>query len=140
MRPSTPRLLLLVPAVLLIDCGRVGRLEAGKYEVADQEYSSQNYVMERKLEPSGAFEEKHTLDHCLLMEMRGTWNQEGGRLTLSYAEMRNRGTCRDSLPAFAKDSAKLEIPLRNVEDGSFESYLAAADGKPDKWIKWLKVN
>jgi hypothetical protein len=125
--------------LLLLHCGRVGRVESGKYEVADQEYSSQNYVMERLFDPKGAFQEKHILDRCLMMEMRGSWMQEGGRLTLSYAEMRNRASCRDSLGAFAKDSAELEIPVRNVEDRGFESYLAASEGKPDKWIRWLKV-
>lgn len=140
MRSLAPRLLLLFPALLVLDCGRVGRVESGKYEVADKEYSSQNYAMERQFDPQGGFREAHSLDRCLMMELRGTWAQEGGRLTLSYSEMRNRASCRDSLGAFAKDSAQLEIPVRNVEGKGFESYLAASEGKPDKWIWWMKVN
>lgn len=136
MKRLTP---LLLPACLLMTrCGRVGDLDAGRYEVSDQEYSSQNYVLERRFEPAGSFEERHLLDRCLLMEMKGAWVQDGGELTLRYAEMRNRGACRDSLPSFARDSAVLRIPVRNVESGSFESFLAAGDGKPDKWIRWVK--
>lgn len=134
------RLLLLPLCLAMTHCGRVGKLDAGKYEVADQEYSSQNYVLERRFEPAGTFEERHLLDRCLLMEMKGAWVQEGGELTLRYSQMRNRGTCRDSLPAFGRDSAELKIPVRNVESGSFESFLAASDGKPDKWIKWMKID
>lgn len=133
------RLMLLPLCLVMTHCGRVGKLDAGRYEVADQEYSSQNYTLERRFGPAGTFEERHVLDRCLLMEMRGAWVQEGGELILRYAEMRNRGTCRDSLPAFARDSAVLTIPVRNVEGASFESFLAASDGKPDKWIKWLKT-
>jgi hypothetical protein len=128
----------VILALILIQCGRVGKLNTGKYEIADQEYSSQNYVMERLFEPQGGFLETHILERCLLMEMRGTWLQDGGKLTLRYSEMRNRNSCRDSLPAFAKDSAELKIPVRNVDRGSFESFLAASEGKPDKWIKWLR--
>lgn len=132
------RLLLLPLCLLLTHCGRVGKLDSGRYEVADQEYSSQNYTLERRFEPAGAFEERHLLDRCLMMEMKGEWVQEGGELTLRYSRTRNRGSCRDSLPAFAADSAVLRIPIRNVEGRSFESFLAAGDGKPEKWIKWLK--
>jgi hypothetical protein len=140
MEVLVKRLMLLPFCLLMTQCGRVGKLDAGKYEVADQEYSSQNYVLERRFGTAGTFEERHVLDRCLMMEMKGAWAQEGGELTLRYAEMRNRATCRDSLPAFARDSAELRIPVRNVEGGSFESFLAASDGKPDKWIRWLKVD
>lgn len=126
-------------ALLLIQCGRTGKVGSGTYEVADQEYSSQNYSMQRKLAPQGGFEEKHVLDHCLVMEMTGNWVQDGGSLKLSYAQARNRATCHDSLPAWSTDTAKLTIPIRNVEGTGYEALLAASDGKPEKWIKWLKT-
>lgn len=133
------RLMLLPLCLLVTQCGRVGKLDSGKYEVSDQEYSSENYTLERRFDAAGTFEERHLLDRCLMMEMKGNWVQDGGELTLRYSEMRNRGACRDSLPAFAPDSAELKIPVRNVEGRSFESFLAASDGKPEKWIKWLKT-
>jgi hypothetical protein len=131
--------LCLMASMALIQCHRIGKLGAGKYDVSDQEYSSQNYLMERKFSTQGGFEEKHVVDHCLLMEMSGNWIQKGGTLTLRYDQMRNRSTCHDSLPGWSRDSAQLEIPVRNVDGGSFESLLAASDGKPSKWIKWMKV-
>jgi hypothetical protein len=42
------------------------------------------------------------------------------------------------MPEWSQDSARLEIPIRNVTRGSYESLLAASDGKPEKWIQWLK--
>lgn len=132
------RLTLLSLCLLLVHCGRVGKVSNGQYEVADQEYSSQNYVLERHFDSQGGFQERHLLDRCLMMEMKGRWVQEGGKLNLTYTEMRSRGTCRDSLPAFSRDSAELVIPVRNVDAEGFESFLAASEGKPDKWIKWLK--
>lgn len=134
------RLMLLPICLALSHCGRVGKLDAGRYSVADQEYSSQDYVLERRFEAGGGFSEKHLVERCLLMEMKGEWIQDGGELTLRYAEIRNRETCRDSLPAFARDSAELRIPVRNVGSDGFESFLAASDGKPDKWIRWLRVD
>ena len=47
--------------------------------------------------------------------------------------------CRDSLPGFGVDSSELKIPVRNVGKREFESLLAASDGKPEKWLKWIKV-
>jgi hypothetical protein len=125
--------------LLLIQCGRIGKLGSGRYEVADQEYSSQNYSMQRRLAAQGGFEEKHVVDHCLLMEMTGKWEQKGGTLTLRYDQIRNRATCRDSLGAWAVDTSRLTIPIRNVEGTSYESLLAASGDKPEKWIKWLKT-
>ena len=124
----------------LLRCGRVGNLGEGKYEVADQEYSSQNYIMQRQFLAGGAFQEQHVVDRCLLMEMAGRWEQKGGTLKLHYDLIRNRTSCHDSLPDFGRDSSELKIPLRNVGRGDFESLLAASDGKPEKWIKWLKVD
>jgi hypothetical protein len=126
--------------LVLTHCGRVGKLDTGRYEVADQEYSSQNYVMERTFQGEGRFAERHLIDRCLLMEMTGTWIQDGGKLTLTYDRMRNRGSCQDTLAAWAADSARLEIPVRNVDGKSFESFLAASEGKPDKWIRWLRAD
>jgi hypothetical protein len=131
--------MLLSFCLLLVHCGRVGKVAHGRYEVADQEYSSQNYVMERRFDARGGFEERHLLDRCLMMEMKGRWEQDGAKLNLAYSEMRNRGACRDSLPAFAPDSARLVIPVRNVDKDGFESFLAASEGKPDKWIRWMKA-
>lgn len=125
--------------LILSQCGRVGKLGSGKYAVADQEYSSQNYSMERQFLAQGTFEEKHVVDHCLLMEMTGKWIQDGGTLTLTYEQIRNRANCHDSLPAWGRDSSQLKIPVRNVDATSYESLLAASNGKPDKWIKWLKT-
>jgi hypothetical protein len=135
------RYLRLVPAaaLALLACGRVGKLGAGTYAVADQEYSSQNYGMERILRAGGTFEERHVVDHCLLLEMSGNWEQDGGRLKLAYARSRNRAHCRDSLPAWTADSSRLEIPIRNVEGTGYEALLAASDGKPEKWIRWMKT-
>ena len=134
------RYLILVSLCLaLTHCSRTGQLGSGKYEVADQEYSSQNYSMQRLFSGQGGFEEKHVVDHCLLMEMTGKWIQDGATLTLKYAQMRNRATCHDSLPEWGRDSAELKIPVRNVEAASYESLLAASDGKPEKWIKWLRT-
>jgi hypothetical protein len=123
----------------LTGCGRVGKLGAGTYAVADQEYSSQNYAMERRFQAAGTFEERHVVDHCLLLELSGTWAQDGRRLNLAYARARNRPTCRDSLPAWSVDTAKLVIPIRNVEATGYEALLAASDGKPEKWIRWMKT-
>ncbi|HKP94238.1 MAG TPA: hypothetical protein VJ385_00645 [Fibrobacteria bacterium] len=131
--------LLIASCLLFLQCGRTGKLGAGKYEVADQEYSSQNYSMRRQFMDQGGFEEKHVVDHCLLMEMTGKWAQEGGTLTLKYDQIRNRATCHDSLPPWSRDSSELEIPVRNVAGDGYESLLAASDGKPEKWIKWLKT-
>ena len=134
------KLLLFIPLCLtLIQCGRIGKLGSGKYAVADQEYSSQNYSMERVLRAGGEFTEQHLVDHCLLMEMTGKWKQDGGTLTLNYDQIRNRPNCHDSLTAWGKDSSALKIPVRNVDANSYESLLAASGGKPDKWIKWLKT-
>ena len=131
---------LLIPLCLaLAQCGRVGKLGIGHYAVADQEYSSQNYSMERQYRAEGRFTEKHVVDHCLLMEMTGKWAQDGGTLTLKYDQIRNRRTCHDSLPGWSQDSSQLKIPVRNVAGDSYESLLAASDGKPEKWIKWLKT-
>jgi hypothetical protein len=133
------RLVPLAVMVVLVQCGRVGKLGAGTYAVADQEYSSQNYGMERNFSPEGTFEERHVIDHCLLLEMSGTWAQDGGRLKLSYARSRNRPTCRDSLPAWSLDTSKLVIPIRSVEGSGYEALLAASGGKPEKWIRWMKT-
>jgi hypothetical protein len=140
-----PRLKPLLPIALcltsltLIQCGRTGKLGAGKYEVADQEFSSQNYSIQRQFGGDGGFEERHVLDHCLVMEMTGKWVQDGRKLALHYAQMRNRATCHDSLPGWGVDTSRLEIPIRNVVGDSYEALLAASDGKPEKWIKWLKT-
>ena len=128
----------LLLGLAVTHCGRTKKLVSGQYEVADQEYSSQNYSMRRHLASQGGFEEKHVVDHCLLMEMTGTWAQEGGKLDLQYARMRNRPTCHDSLTAWSVDTSRLAIPIRNVEGTSYEALLAASGGKPEKWIKWLK--
>jgi hypothetical protein len=133
------RLIPLAGVLALAHCGRVGKLGAGTYAVADQEYSSQNYGMERKLASEGTFEERHEIDHCLLLEMSGTWAQDGARLKLSYARARNRSTCHDSLPAWSVDTTKLEIPIRNVEGTGYQALLAASGGKPEKWISWMKT-
>ena len=133
------RYLLVLLLCLVAGCGRVGKLTTGKYAVADQEYSSQNYNMERRFDAAGSFQEKHVVDRCLLMEMAGRWKQEGGTLTLSYARMRTRPSCQDSLPAWGSDSAQLKIPVRNVDASSYEALLAASDGRPEKWIRWLKT-
>lgn len=127
-------------ALFLVQCGRVQKLAAGKYQVADQEYSSQNYNMQRTFAASGGFEERHILDRCLLIEMSGAWEQSGGTLKLAYSRMHNRASCRDSLPQWSADSTKLTIPVRNVDERSFESLLAASDGRPEKWIKWIKLD
>jgi hypothetical protein len=133
------RLIPLAGILVLVQCGRVGKLGAGTYDVADEEYSSQNYGMERKLAPEGTFEERHVVDHCLLLEMSGTWAQDGGRLKLSYARSRNRRTCHDSLPGWSTDTSKLVIPIRSVEAKGYEALLAASGGKPEKWIRWMKT-
>ncbi|MEO6095355.1 MAG: hypothetical protein ABIW76_06665 [Fibrobacteria bacterium] len=125
--------------LFLIQCGRTGKVGSGRYEVADQEYSSQNYSMQRQLTAQGGFEEKHVVDHCLLMEMTGKWLQKGGILTLRYDQIRNRATCHDSLGAWAVDTSQLTVPIRNVEGTSYESLLAASGDRPEKWIKWLKT-
>lgn len=130
---------LLFICLLVLHCGRPTKLGSGKYEVADQEYSSQNYSMQRQFTPQGGFDEKHVVDHCLLMEMKGNWIQDGGTLTLKYVEMRNRATCRDSLPGWGVDTSELKIPIRNVDVSGYESLLAAGNGKPEKWIKWMKT-
>lgn len=135
----TPLLFALIMLGTLTQCGRPGKLGEGLYEVADQEYSSQNYSMRRQLASQGEFGEKHVVDHCLLMEMTGTWVQDGGKLNLRYARMRNRPTCRDSLAAWSVDTSRLAIPIRNVDGTSYEALLSASDGKPEKWIKWLKT-
>lgn len=132
------RFILFAIGLACIGCGRTGRLTSGSYAVADQEYSSQNYSLERKLEAAGSFAEKHTVDHCLLMEMTGTWQQESGSLRLKYGRIRNRRNCRDSLSEWSADSTELRIPVRNVEADAYESLLAASGGKPEKWIKWIK--
>jgi hypothetical protein len=132
-------LLLASFCLALVQCGRIGKLGAGKYAVADREYSSQNYSMERQFDAQGGFTEQHVVDHCLLLEMTGKWVQKGGTLLLTYDHTRNRASCHDSLPAFAQDSAQLKIPVRNVDPTSYESLLAASDGKPEKWIKWFKT-
>jgi hypothetical protein len=133
------RLVPLAAALALTHCGRTGKLASGTYSVADQEYSSQNYSMERTLAPGGSFEERHVVDHCLLMEMKGAWAQDGSELRLSYAQARNRATCHDSLPAWSTDTSRLAIPIRNVEGTGYEALLAASDGKPEKWIRWMKT-
>jgi hypothetical protein len=133
------RLIPLASALALLACGRVGKLGAGTYAVADQEYSSQNYAMERTFLPAGTFEERHVVDHCLLLELSGGWIQDGGKLRLSYARSRNRANCHDSLPAWSVDTSRLEIPIRKVEGTGYEALLAASDGKPEKWIRWMKT-
>ncbi len=111
----------------------------GKYDVFDKEYSSQNYLMERLLKDQGVFEEKHVVDNCLLLEMHGKWLQEKSTLLLTYGQMRSRKSCHDSLPEWAKDSAQLKIPIRNIVGNSYESLLAASGEKPSKWIRWNLV-
>ncbi len=138
LRPILVSTAFMLAALHLLDCQRTGKLNPGKYDVSDQEYSSQNYAMERHYEASGKFAEKHIVDHCLLMEMEGNWKQDGGKLVLKYEQMRNRQNCHDSLPNWGKDSAELNIPVRNMEEKSYESLLAASDGKPEKWLKWIK--
>ena len=133
------QLLLISLCLALIQCGRIGKLGSGKYAVADPEYSSQNYSMERQFTTEGGFAEKHVVDHCLLMEMTGKWVQDGGTLTLKYDQIRNRANCHDSLPTWSRDSSELKVPVRNVAGDSYESLLAASDGKPEKWIKWLRT-
>lgn len=132
-----PSLLLL--CLPLVQCGRAAKLGDGTYAVADQEYSRENYAMLRSFQSSGTFAEKHEVNHCLLMEMTGNWEQKGGTLKLRYDRTRNRKNCRDSLPAWSQDSSALEIPVRNIDGKSFETLLAASDGKPEKWLTWLKT-
>lgn len=124
----------------LMGCDKIGTLQAGKYAVSDQEYSSQNYLMQRIFTTQGTFTEQHTVDHCLLMEMNGKWLQKKGELQLSYQESHNRANCHDSLSQFAKDSAELKIPIRNIQVTGFESFLTASGGKPEKWIQWNKLD
>ena len=133
------RFVSLVLALGLLHCGRTGKLGAGTYMVADQEYSSQNYSMEREFMPEGVFAERHVLDHCLLLEMSGAWAQDGDRLRLSYARSRTRASCHDSLPAWTVDTSKLDIPIRKVGGTGYEALLAASEGKPEKWIRWMKT-
>jgi hypothetical protein len=133
------RIISLASAFAMFACGRIGKIGAGTYAVADQEYTSQNYAMERTFQPAGTFEERHVVDHCLLLELSGRWIQDGGSLQLGYARSRNRANCRDSLPAWSIDTSKLEIPIRNVEGTGYEALLAASEGKPEKWIRWMKT-
>jgi len=126
--------------LFLTGCEKINLLKPGKYMVLDQEYSSQNYQMERVFNSQGTFIESHTIDHCLLMEMTGTWKQEKENLMLTYAESQNRANCHDSLPALKKDSSDLKIPLRNIQVTGFESFLTASGGKAAKWIQWNKMD
>jgi hypothetical protein len=118
----------------------MGKLDAGKYDIADQEFSSQNYAMERIFSLQGSFEESHVVDHCLLMAMTGKWVQESGTLKLKYDRIRNRPSCHDSLPEWAIDSSELKIPIRNITPRSYEALLAASDGKPEKWVVWNRID
>jgi hypothetical protein len=43
------------------------------------------------------------------------------------------------LPDWAKDSTSLKIPVRSVEETGFESLLAASDGRPEKWLRWIRL-
>lgn len=128
-----------ISALALVHCSRTGKVVSGTYEIADQEYSSQNYVMLRKLESQGGFEERHILNRCLRMEMTGKWEQKGGNMVLNYAQARNRDNCSDSMPAWSVDTSRLSIPIRNVEGMGYEALLAATDTKSEKWIKWMKT-
>jgi hypothetical protein len=121
---------------LLLGCQGEKNLAAGQYAVADAEYSQDNYGLRREFRKDGSFTEAHSLSNCLLMEMKGQWVQKGDELRLQYAESRQRASCKVELPSFAPDSAQLVIPIRNVETQSFESFLTASDGKPEKWLRW----
>ncbi len=134
------QMLVVATSFLLVECQKTGKLAGGTYDVSDQEYSSQNYLMERVFTAEGGFVERHVVDHCLLMEMSGKWVQDGGSLRLKYDRMHNRATCHDSLPEWASDSSNLTIPIRNIQANSYESLLGASDGKPEKWIKWNRID
>jgi len=132
--------ILFLGFLFLVGCEKTGVLKAGKYLVSDQEYSSQNYQMERVFTSQGSFTESHTIDHCLLMEMTGKWKQEKGTLLLTYAQSRNRANCHDSLPSLKNDSSDLNIPIRNIQVTGFESFLTGSGGKAAKWIQWNKMD
>jgi hypothetical protein len=134
------RIISLASLFAMLGCGRIGKIGAGTYSVADQEYTSQNYAMERSFLPTGTFEERHVVDHCLRLELSGRWLQDGGRLQLSYDRSHSRANCHDSLPAWAVDTSKLEIPIRKVAGTGYEALLAASDGKPEKWIQWIRTD
>ena len=126
-------------ALVLVQCSRTGKVVSGTYEIADQEYSSQNYVMLRKLKSQGEFEERHILNRCLRMEMTGKWEQVGGTIVLDYTQARNRDNCSDPMPAWSVDTSRLSIPIRNVEGTGYEALLAATDTQSEKWIKWMRT-
>lgn len=119
-----------------VGCQSEKALATGQYAVADAEYSQDNYDLRRDFRGDGTFTEAHSLSNCLLMEMRGQWEQKGDELRLQYTESRQRTSCKVELPGFAPDSARLVIPIRHVEDKSFESFLTASGGKPEKWLRW----
>jgi hypothetical protein len=117
-------------------CSHEKNLEAGRYAVADSEYSQDNYDLRRDFRGDGTFSEAHSLSNCLMMEMEGHWIQENNQLQLNYSTSRQRTSCKQDLPEFKADSAHLTIPIRHVEGESFESFLTASGGKPEKWLRW----
>lgn len=126
----------MVLGTLLQGCKSEKAVAAGQYAVTDAEYSQDNYDMRRDLRADGTFTEAHSLSNCLLMEMQGQWQQKGAELRLQYLTARQRTSCKVDLPEFAPDSAQLVIPIRHVEEHSFESFLTASGGKAEKWLRW----
>jgi hypothetical protein len=130
------KILGIVTVLGLLGCSSEKMLEAGRYAVADAEYSQDNYDLRREFRGDGTFSEAHTLTNCLMMEMQGRWVQDGDQLHLTYLSSRQRTTCKQDLSEFKSDSAALQIPIRHVETESFESFLTASGGKPEKWLRW----
>lgn len=123
----------------LVGCQREKNLVAGRYAVSDAEYSRDLYELRRDFRNDATFTEAHSLNHCLMMEMQGRWEQRNAELHLAYSALRQRANCRQDLPDFAADTAALTIPIRHVGTDGFESFMTASGGKPEKWLQWVRA-
>ncbi len=120
----------------LLACQKEKPLETGKYAVSDPEYREDHYDLHREFQADGSFSEAHSLANCLMLEMKGRWEQKDAELQLQYASSRQRKNCNEEFQGFKADSGQLTIPIRHVQKGSFESFLTASGNKPEKWLLW----
>lgn len=126
----------LAGSLALMACQKERALETGKYAVNDPEYREDHYDLHREFQADGSFSEAHSLSNCVMMEMKGRWEQNDSELRLHYASSRQRKKCSQEFSGFVADSGQLVIPIRHVQKGSFESFLTASGGKPEKWLLW----
>ncbi len=111
-------------------------LALGRYEVIDTDYTRHQYRIEREFQSNADLFEQHMLDNCIVLDIFGQWKRSSNDLVLKYARQRTRNSCKDSLSEWDTLKSELKIPIRKVDEISFESFLPASSDAREKWLRW----